>query len=246
MTPSPDFTTTITVDEALLKRFHDEIKSKSPHAAAQGSTGPRIINPTPLVDLTETLLEFGRSKYGMELPHGNSRIFGKFDSEIIGGSVKVRPAIEIIEHAIATGKLKRGQTIFEATSGNFGIALGLLGQFGLNVVALVSRILQDGVSDQLRKDNVKLVSLDIDICPAPGLKTDVNLVMAKSVASNVRQQLSALGMDLAAFDKSRQDVEALLARQDVIGLAKLFAKIYKGFCPEQYDNDLNVNAHERV
>ena len=126
------------VDEALLKRFNDEIKSKSPHAT-QGSTGTRIINATPLVDLTETLLECGRSKYGMELPHGNSRIFGKFDSEIIGGSVKVRPAIEIIEQAIATGKLKRGQTIFEATSGNFGIALGMLGRLGLNVVALVSR-----------------------------------------------------------------------------------------------------------
>ncbi len=228
-----------------MKRFRDEIKSKSPHAA-QGSTGPRIINPTPLVDLTETLLECGRGKYGMELPHGNSRIFGKFDSEIIGGSVKVRPAIEIIEQAIATGELKHGQTIFEATSGNFGIALGLLGQLGLNVVALVSRKLQDGVLDQLEKDGVKQVSLDIDICPAPGLKTDVNLVVAKSVASNIRQQLSALGMDLATFDRSRQDVEALLARQDVIGLAKLFAKIYNGFCPEQYDNELNVNAHEKV
>ena len=245
MTPSPDSTTTLMVDEALLKRFNDEIKSKSPHAT-QGSTGTRIINATPLVDLTETLLECGRSKYGMELPHGNSRIFGKFDSEIIGGSVKVRPAIEIIEQAIATGKLKRGQTIFEATSGNFGIALGLLRQLGLNVVALVSRKLQDGVLDQLEKDGVKEVSLDIDICPAPGLKTDVNLVMAKSVASNVRQQLDALGMDIATFDRSRQDVEALLARQDVIGLAKLFAKIYNGFCPEQYDNELNVNAHERV
>jgi len=106
MTPSPDSTTTLTVDETLLKRFHDEIKSKSPHAI-HGSTGPRIVNPTPLVDLTETLLECGRSKYGMELPPGNSRIFGKFDSEIIGGSIKVRPAIEITEQAIVTGKLKR-------------------------------------------------------------------------------------------------------------------------------------------
>ena len=228
-----------------MKRFHDEIRSKSPYIAQQ-STGPRVVNPTPLVDLTDALIECARNKYGIELQRGNSRVYGKFDSEIFGGSVKVRPAVEIIEQAIGTGKLRRGQTIFEATSGNFGIALGLLGRLGLNVVALVSRKLQDGVLGELEKEKVKHISLDIDICPAPGLKTDVNLVMAKSVATNVRQQLGGLGLDLAIFDNSRRDVEALLARQDVIGLAKLFAKIYNGFCPEQYDNELNVTAHETV
>src|SRR4029077_6367904 len=29
-------------------------------------------------------------------------------------------------------------------------------------------------------------------------------------------------------------------------LAKLLAKIYEGFCPEQYDNELNVKSHETV
>src|SRR5215467_15180399 len=177
MTPSSDSAGLVTIDQALLKRFHDEIRSKSPYIAQQ-STGPRVVNPTPLVDLTDALIECARNKYGIELQRGNSRVYGKFDSEIFGGSVKVRPAVEIIEQAIGTGKLRRGQTIFEATSGNFGIALGLLGRLGLNVVALVSRKLQDGVLEQLETDGVKQVSLDIDICPAPGLKTDVNLVMA--------------------------------------------------------------------
>src|SRR5215470_16888327 len=120
MTPQSDSSELLTIDQALLKRFHDEVKSKSPHME-KGSTGSRIINATPLVDLTEALLECGRSKYGIDLPHGSSRVYGKFDSEIFGGSVKVRPAIEIIEQAIASGRLRRGQTIFEATSGNFGI-----------------------------------------------------------------------------------------------------------------------------
>src|SRR6266542_4086223 len=210
MTPSPLNAEPLKVDRALLNRFHQEITSKVPHIS-QTSAGPRVANPTPLVDITDTLLECARTVYGIELTQRDSHILGKMDSEIFGGSVKVRPAIEIIEQAIATGKLKSGQTIFETTSGNFGLALGLLGKLGLNVVALVSRKLQEGVSEQLRKDNVKLVSLDIDICPAPGLKADLNLVMAKTVASNVRLQLGQLGLDLSPFDKSRLEVETLLA-----------------------------------
>src|SRR5262245_5850446 len=146
MAPPTDSVGVLTIDQGLLKKFNDEIKSKSPYV--QLSNGPRVVNPTPLVDLTDALLECARNQYGIELQHGNSKIYGKFDSEIFGGSVKVRPAIEIIGQAIATGKLRHDQTIFEATSGNFGIALGLLGGLGLNVVALVSRRLQDGVLEE--------------------------------------------------------------------------------------------------
>jgi len=233
------------VDHTLLARFHREIGEKVPHVA-EGSTGPRIINPTPLVDITQALLECGRSKYGIELSGEGVQVLGKFDSQIFGGSIKVRPAVEIIGDAIASGKLRSRQTIFETTSGNFGLALGLLGKLGLNVVALVSRKLQEGVAGKLRQEGVKLVNLDIDICPAPGLKTDVNLVMAKSIANNVREQLGQIGLDLSSYDSSRGEVESLLAKQDVIGLAKLLAKAYNGFCPEQYDNELNVKAHENV
>src|SRR5271163_5324545 len=42
------------------------------------------------------------------------------------GSVKDRLAIGIIEDAERTGKLKPGQTVVEATSGNTGIALAMV------------------------------------------------------------------------------------------------------------------------
>eukprot|EP00808_Paulinella_micropora_P032150 g71064.t1 len=42
------------------------------------------------------------------------------------GSVKDRMAFAIIEDALATGKLKPGQTVVEATSGNTGIALAMV------------------------------------------------------------------------------------------------------------------------
>src|SRR5690348_8995565 len=233
------------VDELLLKRFRTEIKSKVPHVLERD--GKRsLVNPTPLEDLTALLAECARVEYGLEIPSKGITVFGKFDSKITGGSVKVRPAVEIIEDAIASGRLRTGQTVFEATSGNFGIALGMLEKIGINVIFLVSRKLQSGVLDELNKSSAKTVNLDIDICPAPGFALDQNLIIAKATASNVREQLSDLGLDVAPFDKSRAEIEALLARQDVINLAKTLAKIYGGFCPEQYDNNLNVKSHEGV
>lgn len=227
-------------DRELLQRFDAQVWEKIPHQVDGG-----VVNATPLLDVTDAILECARSEYGMKLGRG-ARVFAKFDSKIAGGSVKVRPAVAIVRDAIAAGRLARDQTIFEATSGNFGLALGAIGKLGLDVVALVSRRLQQGVTDRLQSDGVRLVNLDIDICPAPGLKGDADMLVAKGVASSVRQQLSDLGFDPKKFDGVREQTEGLLARQDAIGLAKLLAQAYGGFCTEQYDNELNVEVHGTV
>src|SRR5207247_6820959 len=133
--------------------------------------------------------------YGLSLPTETARVFAKFDSQIFGGSVKGRPAVEILRNAISTGKLRTGQTIFEATSGNFGLALGMARNLGIEVIALVSRQLQGGVLDDLKDEGVRSINLDVDICPAPGLKVDQNVVMAKAAASNLRDQQSQTGLD---------------------------------------------------
>ncbi len=229
------------IDADLLREFHAQVGSKVPHWE-EG----RIVNETPLLDLTDALKECARIEYGLDLPAVDFRVFGKLESSISTGSVKVRPAVQIIESAISSGKLNRHQTVFEATSGNFGIALGLLAKVGLNVVALVSRQLQEGVFEELRNGNITTVDLDVDICPAPGLEMEANLVAAKSAAANMRGQLTQAGFDQDLFEKSRAEIERLLAKQDVINLAKFLATTYGGFCPEQYDNELNVRAHETV
>ncbi len=231
------------IDKDLLGKFDVEILSRTPHVTGGGKTGV-VANPTPLVDLTDALSECAKAEYGIRIDSKPVRVFGKLDSQIFGGSVKVRPAVEIIRDAIATGKLRAGQKIFEATSGNFGLALGMLRNLGLDVIVLVSRKLQGGVLDELKNEGVRSVNLDVDICPAPGLRIDQNSVVAKAAAASVREQLAQLGLDTSVFDNARGDVEALLAKQDVISLAKLLAKIYDGFCPEQYDNELNVRSHE--
>jgi cysteine synthase len=233
------------VDTVLLEKFEQEIWSKIPHLEEnQGET--KVVNSTPLTDLTEDLLECAQSVYKLNLSNKDLKVYGKFDSDLLSGSIKVRPAVHIIHDAIVTGKLKSGQMVIEATSGNFGIALGLLSKLGLTVVALVSRKLQEGVFTELRNENIRIMDLDMDICPAPGMKDNPNVLAAKATAANVRSQLVELGFDPTVFDNASAEIESLLAAQDIINLARHLAKIYGVFCPEQYDNDLNVDAHRTI
>jgi len=229
------------IDTILLERFKQEIWSKVPHLEKT-----KVVNATPLIDITNDLRECAKKEYGLDLTNSDLQVFGKFDSNLLAGSIKMRPAVHIVHDAIMSGKLKEGQTIFEATSGNFGIALGQIAKLGLDVVTLVSRRLQEGVFEELKNEKIRIINLDMDICPAPGMKDNPNLLAAKATAANIRSQLSEFGFDPSIFDKSISEIEAILAKQDVINLAKLLAKIYGCFCPEQYDNDLNIDVHKTV
>jgi Cysteine synthase len=122
-----------------------------------------------------------------------------------------------------------------------------MSKIGLTVVSLVSRKLQEGVFKELRNENIRIMDLDMDICPAPGMKdSDADALVAKATAANIRSQLAELGFDPTIYDKSISEVETLLAAQDIINLAKLLSKIYGCFCPEQYDNELNIDAHKTI
>jgi len=74
------------------------------------------IGNTPLTELTN--LNEKRPKV---------RIFGKLEGCNPGGSVKDRPAYYMIKEAEESGELSKARTIIEATSGNTGIALAMIG-----------------------------------------------------------------------------------------------------------------------
>jgi cysteine synthase A len=61
------------------------------------------------------------------VPAGSADIFAKLEYLNPGGSVKDRAAIGIIRSAEQEGKLVPGGTIVEATAGNTGIGLALIG-----------------------------------------------------------------------------------------------------------------------
>ncbi|NMC75189.1 MAG: cysteine synthase family protein [Geobacteraceae bacterium] len=73
------------------------------------------IGNTPMVELTS-------------LNHNRRvRILAKLEGNNPGGSIKDRPAYYMIAKAEESGELKRDKVILEATSGNTGIALAMIG-----------------------------------------------------------------------------------------------------------------------
>src|SRR5678810_312075 len=73
-----------------------------------------LIGDTPLVEVTR-------------IDTGPCHLFLKLENENPTGSIKDRIALSMIEAAERDGKLQPGGTIVEATAGNTGLGLALIG-----------------------------------------------------------------------------------------------------------------------
>ena len=78
-------------------------------------------------DITQLVGETPMLQLKRLVPAGSAQVFAKLEYLNPGGSVKDRAAIGIIRRAEQEGKLKPDGTIVEATAGNTGIGLALIG-----------------------------------------------------------------------------------------------------------------------
>ncbi len=78
-------------------------------------------------DITQLVGETPMLQLKHLVPAGSADVFAKLEYLNPGGSVKDRAAIGIIRRAEQDGKLLPGGTIVEATAGNTGIGLALIG-----------------------------------------------------------------------------------------------------------------------
>lgn len=86
------------------------------------STITQLIGHTPLVEIKNLN------------PNPNVRIFAKLEGNNPAGSVKDRPAFNMIKSAMERGDISKGTKLVEATSGNTGIALAMIaGLFQLDI-----------------------------------------------------------------------------------------------------------------
>ncbi len=84
-----------------------------------------LIGNTPLIEITR-------------LDTGPCRLFLKLESQNPGGSIKDRVGLWMIEAAERSGQLQPGGTIVEATAGNTGLGLALVGRAkGYRIVLVV-------------------------------------------------------------------------------------------------------------
>lgn len=109
-------------------------------APAPVLTGPTsslldLIGKTPMVEVTK-------------IDTGKCRLFLKLEAQNPGGSIKDRIALSMIDAAEREGFLKPGGTIVEATAGNTGLALTLVGQAKGYKVLLV-------IPDKMSKEKIQ-------------------------------------------------------------------------------------------
>ena len=78
-------------------------------------------------DITQLVGETPILKLKRIVPAGSADVFAKLEYLNPGGSVKDRAAIGMIRRAEEQGQLRPGGTIIEATAGNTGIGLALIG-----------------------------------------------------------------------------------------------------------------------
>jgi len=88
----------------------------------------QTIGETPIVEI------------GKLNPNPNVSIFAKIEGRNPTGSIKDRIALKILEQAEASGRLTKDKTIIEATSGNTGISLAMIGAIkGYSVEIVMSK-----------------------------------------------------------------------------------------------------------
>ena len=78
-------------------------------------------------DITQLVGSTPMLRLGRVVPQGAAGIFAKLEFLNPGGSIKDRAALGIILDAEARGLLQPGSTILEATAGNTGVGLALIG-----------------------------------------------------------------------------------------------------------------------
>lgn len=114
-------------------------------------------NPTPLVRLHKVT------------PFQHTQIFAKLEWYNPFGAVKDRVAANMIEMAESHGQLMPGKKLVEATSGNTGLGLAMIGNAkGYALQTPLSQAIPLEKRTVLRFFGTDVVELDDSLCPAPG------------------------------------------------------------------------------
>ncbi|MCS6823335.1 MAG: cysteine synthase CysM [Cytophagaceae bacterium] len=111
-----------------------------------------FIGNTPLVQLTRLH------------NHPHVQLWAKLEGNNPGGSVKDRPAYNMIKQALARGEIKPGMKLIEATSGNTGIALAMIARlFDLDI-----ELVMPENSTKERVLTMKAYGAKVTLTPAEG------------------------------------------------------------------------------
>ncbi|HKK88710.1 MAG TPA: cysteine synthase CysM [Saprospiraceae bacterium] len=110
-----------------------------------------LIGNTPLLEISTANM------------HPNVKLYGKLEGHNPGGSVKDRPAYNMIRSAIDRGKISQNTKLVEATSGNTGIALAMVASYlGLDLTLIMPASATIERKKAMRAFGARLIETDPD------------------------------------------------------------------------------------
>jgi len=154
-------------------------------------------------NITELVGETPMLRLRRIVPAGAADIFAKLENLNPGGSVKDRAAIGMIQRAEAEGRLKPGGTIVEATAGNTGIGLALIGvNKGYRVIVCVP--------EKFAEEKVKIMhALGAEVLRTPDQDGMTGAIKkAKEVAAGIPGSFTALQFENPANPDYHHDTTA--------------------------------------
>jgi len=170
----------------------------------------RLIGNTPLVPL---------NKIAAASP---AKIFAKLEMCNIGGSIKDRLALSLIEDAEKRGALKPGGTVIEVTSGNTGIAVAMI----CSIKGYRSVIVMSDKNSEEKQNMIKLYGADLVLTPhtVPSSDPRSNYSVAQRLADTTPNSIYLNQYDNPAnidahyqttapeiWDQTEGDVDAIIA-----------------------------------
>ncbi len=137
------------------------------------------INLNIMKNLLQTIGNTPMIKLGKILNNKDVNLFAKLEGQNPGGSIKDRAALYMIEQAEKRGELKQGKIILEATSGNMGIALAMIGAHKGYTVQIV---MSEGMSEE-RKIMLRALGVNL-ILTGKKLGTEGAIAKAKELVKS--------------------------------------------------------------
>lgn len=136
-------------------------------------------------------------------PEGSADVYAKLEYMNPGGSIKDRAAVGMIQRAEAEGLLNPGGTIVEATAGNTGIGLSLIGvNRGYHVIVCVP--------ERFSEEKVKIMrALGAEVIRTPdaeGMKGAIK--KAREVSAGIPGSFTALQFENPANPDFHQETTA--------------------------------------
>lgn len=96
----------------------------------------------------------------IQLENDDINLFAKLELYNLMGSIKIRPAVNILKYAIESGEVNQDTTIIESSSGNFALALAIICRYlNLKFIAVIDKNINTSSEELLRALSVEIVKV---------------------------------------------------------------------------------------